>query len=89
MLGTMRKYIGLGAAWIVATALSVLIASAAVAGIRDRVVDAPVAIGPPTTSTTVAPSDATTSAALEVPATTPPASDAPPLTETPGFVFTN
>jgi hypothetical protein len=51
----MRRYLGLGVAWLGATVLSVLIASTAVAGIRDRVVEAPVAAGPPTTTTTVAP----------------------------------
>ncbi len=57
MLGWMKRYMSIGAAWLGATALSVLIASAAVAGIRDRVVEAPVAIGIPTTTTTL-PADA-------------------------------
>ena len=83
MLTKMRKYIGLGAAWLIATGLSVIIASAAVAGIRDRVVETPVAIGPPTTSTTLAPTGATTSTALDVPPTLPATSDAPPATEAP------
>lgn len=52
MLENMRRYLGIGAAWLGATAISVLIASAAVAGIRDRVVETPVAIGLPTTTTT-------------------------------------
>ena len=52
MLGEMRRYLGLGLAWLGATAVSVLIASAAVAGIRDRVVETPVAIGLPTSTTT-------------------------------------
>ncbi len=55
MLDAMRRYVGMGAAWLGATILSVLIASAAVAGIRDGVVDTPAAIGAPTTSTTAAP----------------------------------
>ncbi len=55
MLTGMRRYWGIAAAWLAATALSVLIASAAVAGIRDRVAETPVALGAPTTSTTVAP----------------------------------
>ena len=59
MLGWMRRYLGIGVAWLGATALSVLIASAAVAGIRDRVVDKPVAAGLPTTTTTVSPVEAT------------------------------
>ncbi|MEA2002845.1 MAG: hypothetical protein U9N84_13305 [Actinomycetota bacterium] len=50
----MRRYLSIGAAWLGATVISVVIASAAVAGIRDRVVDAPVAIGLPTTTTTLA-----------------------------------
>lgn len=62
MLENMRRYLGIGAAWLGATVLSVLIASAAVAGIRDRVVDTPVAIGPPTsTTTTTLVEDSTTS----------------------------
>lgn len=65
----MKRYLGIGAAWLGATVLSVFIASAAVAGIRDRVVEAPVAIGPPTTSTTQAPADTTTSTVLETPST--------------------
>lgn len=88
MLARMRKYIGLGAAWLVATALSVVIASAAVAGIRDRVVETPVAIGPPTTSTTLAPAGTTTSTVPEVPATPPPTSEAPPVTEAPATTTT-
>ena len=52
MLGKMRRYLGVGLAWLGATVISVLIASAAVAGIRDRVVEAPVAIGLPTSTTT-------------------------------------
>lgn len=54
MLKKMRRYVGVGAAWLGATAISVLIASAAVAGIRDRVVETPVAIGLPTSTTTIA-----------------------------------
>lgn len=65
----MKRYLGIGAAWLGATVLSVFIASAAVAGIRDRVVETPVAIGPPTTSTTQAPADPTTSTVLEGPST--------------------
>ncbi len=67
MLGWMRRYLSIGAAWLGATALSVVIASAAVAGIRDRVVEAPVAIGIPTTTTTL-PADA--SPTTSSPATT-------------------
>jgi hypothetical protein len=55
MLGWMRRHLGFGVAWIGATALSIAIAAAAVAGIRDRVVDKPVAIGLPTTTTTAPP----------------------------------
>ncbi|MDX2344260.1 MAG: hypothetical protein QNL12_11270, partial [Acidimicrobiia bacterium] len=63
----MRRYWRIGLAWLGATALSVLIASTAVAGIRDRVVETPVAIGPPTTTTTtVAPGEvATTSSPID------------------------
>ncbi|MDJ0499193.1 MAG: hypothetical protein QNJ89_15270 [Acidimicrobiia bacterium] len=64
----MRKYLGIGAAWLGATVLSVLIASAAVAGIRDRVVETPVAIGAPTSTTTTVVGEATTS--TEAPSTT-------------------
>lgn len=70
MLEKMRRYLKVGIAWLGATAVSVLIASAAVAGIRDRVVETPVAIGLPTSTT------ADTSAAArgdQVPATTAPA----------------
>ncbi len=70
---------GIGAAWLGATVLSVLIASAAVAGIRDRVVETPVAIGAPTTSTTLAP-EATSSTTSATTATTTTA--AAPVTET-------
>ena len=89
MLGGMKRYLGLGAAWLGATVLSVLIASAAVAGVRDRVVETPVAIGAPTTSTTQAPVDLTTTTVLEVPSTAaqtttepPPTTDPPPVTTT-------
>jgi hypothetical protein len=51
MLRRMRRYVGIGAAWAAATVVSVVIASTAVAGIRNRVVETPVAIGPPTTTT--------------------------------------
>ncbi len=67
----------MGAAWLGATALSIVIASAAVAGIRDRVVETPVAIGLPTTTTatlppdtTVAPTLAATTTTVTVPTTT-------------------
>lgn len=70
MLGKMRRYLGVGLAWLGATAVSVLIASAAVAGIRDRVVEAPVAIGLPTSTTTTptAVGDTTATVAVEMPA---------------------
>ena len=64
MLDGMKRLLGIGVAWLGATVLSVLIASAAVAGIRDRVVETPVAIGAPTTSTTAAPASTTTNAAM-------------------------
>ena len=60
MLQKMRRYLGIGAAWLGATVLSVVIASAAVAGIRDRVVEAPVAIGLPTSTTTATGAGAST-----------------------------
>lgn len=86
MLARMRKSIGIGVAWLGATLLSVFIASAAVAGIRDRVVETPVAIGPPTTSTTVAP-PATTATSVSEPTTTtipvPVTTDAAPTTDAP------
>ncbi len=86
MLGRMRRYLGIGAAWLAATVLSVVIASAAVAGIRDRVVDTPVAIGAPTTTTTVLSGnditttvpDPTTTTTVAVTATSEP----PPATTT-------
>lgn len=80
MLGLMKRYLGIGAAWLGATVLSVFVASAAVAGIRDRVVETPVAIGAPTTSTTLAPGDASTTTILEVPSTSAPQTTA----ESPG-----
>jgi cytoskeletal protein RodZ len=81
----MRRYLGIGVAWVSATALSVVIAAAAVAGIRDRVVETPVAIGLPTTtiatsapavSSTVptTPSPDATTSTTDAPATTAPAS---------------
>ena len=86
MLALMKRYLGIGAAWLGATALSVFIASAAVAGIRDRVVETPVAIGPPTTSATQAPVDTTTTTLLEMPATAAPqatTTEPPPSTTEP------
>jgi len=77
--GGMRRYLGGGLAWLGATALSVLIASAAVAGIRDRVVDAPVALGAPTS--TAAAAVETTSANL-LPATTSTTVTGAPVTTT-------
>lgn len=83
MLGMMKRYLGIGAAWLGATVLSVFIASAAVAGIRDRVVETPVAIGPPTTSTTQAPVGTTTTMLMEVPSTAAPqATTDPPVSTT-------
>lgn len=70
MLGLMKRKIRIGAAWLGATALSVLIASAAVAGIRDRVVETPVALGLPTTTSTTVPLDPSTSTTIaDVPTT--------------------
>jgi len=88
MLAKMRKYIGLGAAWLLATGLSVVIASAAVAGIRDRVVETPVAIGPPTTSTALAPASPTTTTDLVVPSTVLASTDTPPTTTVPPVTTT-
>jgi hypothetical protein len=68
MLGWMRRYFGIGVAWVGATVLSVVIASAAVAGIRDRVVETPVAIGLPTTTVTTT---TTGSVATEPPSSIP------------------
>lgn len=91
MLVLMKRYMGIGMAWLAATALSVMIASAAVAGIRDRVVETPVAIGLPTTTSTTAPPDTVTSPSTsEGPTTTfPPTTSAttstaepPPVTVT-------
>ena len=84
MLKRMRRHLGIGAAWLGATALSVFIASAAVAGIRDRVVDAPVALGAPTSTTaavvdTTATTSSTTTSATDEPTTT---TTAPEVTET-------
>ena len=71
MLGWMRRYLGIGLAWLAATALSVLIASAAVAGIRDRVVETPVAIGLPTTTTSaIGPGSVTSTSSPAGPTTT-------------------
>lgn len=80
MLGWMRRYLGIGVAWLGATALSVLIAAAAVAGIRDRVVDKPVAIGLPTTTTTVSPAE--TFPATPNPDTTPTTVESPATSTT-------
>lgn len=81
MLVRMRRYFGVGAAWLVATVLSVVIASAAVAGIRDRVVDTPVAIGAPTTTTTVlSRNDVTTTVPDLTTTTSPPTTVAPSST---------
>ncbi|MGA9596699.1 MAG: hypothetical protein WBV06_11100 [Acidimicrobiia bacterium] len=83
----MRRYLGLGVAWLGATVLSVLIASTAVAGIRDRVVETPVAVGPPTTTTTLAPATTTpttlasTTTSMLAPTTTT-ETTAPPQTTT-------
>lgn len=67
----MRRYWRIGVAWVGATALSVAIASAAVAGIRDRVVETPVAIGlPSTTATTVSPTTVPPLSVLEGTTTT-------------------
>lgn len=52
---------GIGFAWLGATAVSVVIAAAAVAGIRDRVVETPVAIGLPSTTSTTMPFETDTS----------------------------
>lgn len=85
----MKRFLGIGAAWVGATALSVLIASAAVAGIRDRVVETPVALGAPTTlpasdsagSTPVTPSSTTPTTVAEQPtAPTLPSTAAPDST---------
>jgi hypothetical protein len=71
MLGWMRRYWRIGVAWVGATVLSVVIASAAVAGIRDRVVETPVAIGlPSTTATTVSPTTVPPLSVLEGTTTT-------------------
>lgn len=76
----MKRYLGIGLAWLGATVLSILIASAAVAGIRDRVVDAPVAAGAPTTTTTeVVPG---TSTASTTTATTEPVAESSSTTST-------
>lgn len=83
MLTKMRKPVGIGVAWLGATLLSVFIASAAVAGIRDRVVETPVAIGPPTTSTTVAPPSTTSAASTTTTIAAPSTTDAPVTTEAP------
>ncbi len=90
MLGMMKRYLRIGAAWLGATLLSVFIASAAVAGIRDRVVETPVAIGAPTTSTTLAPADPTTTTVLEVPSTAAPetTTEPPSTTEAPPVATT-
>ena len=89
MLNKMRRYLGIGVAWLGATILSVAIASTAVAGIRDRVVEAPVALGAPTTTTTVVEQTAS-STTFAPPSTTaaPPTTNSattttePPATET-------
>lgn len=71
MLGEMRRYMGIGFAWLGATVLSVMIAAAAVAGIRDRVVETPVAIGVPSTiTTTMPPETVTSSSSTDVPSST-------------------
>lgn len=76
--------IGIGAAWIGATVVSVFIASTAVAGIRDRVVETPVAIGPPTTTTTTtvptASTAATSTTLAAVPTTAEPVDTSVPST---------
>lgn len=85
MLGRMRRIVGIGAAWVGATVVSVIIASTAVAGIRDGVVQTPVAIGAPTTTTTTTttvPTAATvaTSTTLAVPTTAEPVDTSVPVT---------
>jgi cytoskeletal protein RodZ len=92
MLERMRRNVGIGVAWLGATVLSVLIATAAVAGIRDRVVETPVALGPPTTmgptipletsTTTAAPGTTSTAAPTEAPSTTTTTSTTVATTET-------
>jgi hypothetical protein len=90
MLGWMKRYLGIGVAWLAATVLSVVIASAAVAGIRDRVVETPVAIGAPTTSTTVPlitdvttpVADPTTTSFAPTTSQAPATTEAPPATST-------
>jgi hypothetical protein len=95
MLGWMRRYLGIGVAWVGATVLSVVIASAAVAGIRDRVVETPVAIGLPTTTVTTTttgsvateppssiPEITVTTTATVTTSTATPTTEPPPETET-------
>ena len=83
MLGTMNRQLRVGLAWLGATALSVLLASAAVAGIRDRVVETPVALGLPATTSTTVPLDSVTSTTLtDAPTTTVPASATSTTTST-------
>jgi hypothetical protein len=62
-MGMKRKF-GFAAAWVGATIISLVIASAAVAGIRDRVEDSPVAAGIPTTLDVVADTTSTTDAGV-------------------------
>jgi cytoskeletal protein RodZ len=88
MLGQMRRILGLGVAWLGATVLSVLIASAAVAGIRDRVVETPEAIGAPTTTTVAVPTGATTSSSAPATTSTSTSTTAAPTTEPPETTVT-
>lgn len=82
MLDKMRRYLGVGVAWLGATIVSVAIASAAVAGVRDRVVETPVAMGAPTTTTTVASATTSTFAATTTTSTTTSTTEPPATTST-------
>lgn len=82
MLDMMRRYLGIGVAWVGATILSVAIASTAVAGIRDRVVETPVAIGAPTTTTSPATDTTTSTSEATTTTSTTTTTEAPQTTTT-------
>jgi hypothetical protein len=68
---SMKRKFGFAAAWLGATIISLVIASAAVAGIRDRVEDSPIAAGIPTTITATADTTTTTGVLIVTTTETP------------------
>lgn len=83
----MKRGFGIAAAWVAATLISVLIATAAVGSVRDRVTDEPTAVattspGPSPTGTTVPPTTTTPPTTTSVPPATT-TTTVPPTTTTP------